>query len=120
MYIGDKKIAAESAVPGKDRTLVKFEDGTEKEFPQALLASARTEQPTDATTLRDLMVKPLLLEILALMLKYGFRVEWLDYLLSSLKKSVSFSLEEAEGKLWKKPVYEVTFEDIDRVLTQKS
>jgi hypothetical protein len=112
MYIGDKKIAR--APESNDRVTVYFEDDTEATFTKRMFEAMKTEEPIDATGLRDRYCQVIAGDVLKVLLDWD--IIWKDY--QAIDTLVRLSLQEhvrsAEEKLWTKPLDKVRLSDINK------
>lgn len=110
-YIGEKKIQSAGIVPDKktpgglDLVAITFEsDGkmVEKQMiiPKKMADRIVTEEPVDASALRDLRITPLCEDILTMMLEYGMLLDEKDYVFAVIGNSLKHSLDAAEEALW--------------------
>ena len=124
-YIGAKKISdlelsVEKTLLGKEMYLVKYYDNFPEELlPGEVIKIIVTKQPTDATTLRDLKVKPVVEKILAILAESDLRLEESQYALDLTAKSVVENIQRVFTKLWGKEYPERTMMDMERILTKK-
>ena len=102
-------------------TLGKNDKGVEvtKDMPLEMAEKASTGEPTDLTQLRDLVAAPLVEKVLSLVVESGLTVEDIDYaVVTKLKLSLNDVIDRASSKLWGKDKFEVTFMDMEKVLTK--
>lgn len=125
-YLGDKKIKVikvddkKKTWSGKDIYYILFQDKSFQYLPAQLLDSMITKKPTDATTLRDLKVKPIVKQILAILTEADLNLKMeVEYVFQKATASINENLEKANEKLWGKTIYDKTMMDVDRVLKEK-
>lgn len=121
-YLGSKKIKLvkvddkKKTWSGKDVYYILFQDKSFQYLPIALLEPMATSKPTDATTLRDLMVRPITEQILAIITEADLKFIDVEYVFQLATQSINKSLDLANEKLWGKEKTDRTMMDIDRIL----
>ena len=78
-----------------------------------------TEESIDLTTLRELMIKPILTDVLSVLMSWDIRMVDIDYLNQRLIGALEESERISMSKLWKKAGRvgnNVLLSDVDRVI----
>lgn len=120
-YIGDQKITEVTIQDAEGKVTVTLEDG--KKYENILLTVIQewvTENPKDATDLRELIVVPMVVEIITMMSKSQFKLEYYDYLQMKLKATIDQNADKAQDILWGKDKGELTLTDIEKILTKQT
>jgi hypothetical protein len=123
-FIGDKKIketfvADRKTYLGKEVLAIIYEGNQTGELPAELAEKMATDEPTDATTLRDMQVNSVVEKMLAILLDSEIKIADVEYTLSKTSSSLQISLDKATEILWGKDLYERTLADINKVLIIK-
>ena len=123
-YYGDKKIkfvvdCDEKTYKGKEMIRLTFENDESLNIPVDIAEYAITETKSDLTTLRDVLVKPVVKEIMEILLESRLKIEDFEYIFNKVRGSVGESVMKAQNKLWKKDVNFLTLVDVDKILTDK-
>lgn len=77
-----------------------YADGTTESMPEKVYNLAVSEVEVDATNMRELIIKPLAGEILALMAEYDLKLDDLEPVIQLVTISLNDNLRRADNKLW--------------------
>lgn len=104
-YIGGKLILSveetDQLTPGGVKIVqVVFEDGSAEYFSSLLYEKIQTDEPIDASALRDKRVFPMVEAVLAILRDWGARIGELPYFSAVLNQSLDFNHKEALRELW--------------------
>ena len=99
---------------------VEYESGEKEVITKELYSAGITEKKSDLTTLREKRMKPVVADILKIMLDYDIKpfepMNEVDYLLSAIKLSYEMNFKKADEKKWGIPPDKLKFSDIDKAL----
>ena len=84
------------------RVLVTYTDGRQDVFTKKMFDIVATEESIDLTTLRELMIKPILTDVLSVLMSWDIRMVDIDYLNQRLIGALEESERISMSKLWKK------------------
>jgi hypothetical protein len=104
-YIGDKLILGvekiEDKTPiGSDMVNVLFDNGTSRKYPTAMFNHIVTEEPIDASKLRELKVDPIVNQTIVLLQESDIVMDDLEYYLNTLTASIDYKSTRANAKLY--------------------
>lgn len=85
-------------------------------FSEDVLKDIITEEPLDATGLRDKKCFPIVGKILDLLLKENVYISEVEYILQRLKQSINVNMDAADEKNWGVPTHLVTMKQLDDLL----
>lgn len=108
----------EKTYKGKDMIRLIFENDKNKDLPVEVANYLISDSPIDATHFRDLVVKPLVGEIIGVLLERQIKIDDMDFLFLKINESINLSIQVASDKLWGKDSSEKTLADVDRILTK--
>lgn len=124
-YFGQRKIKSVSLSDRKTfkkgnvlKLVYDDEQETSEEIPQETIDIAMRNNTMDATSLRDIIIVPVIKEILEVLLDKEVKVEAIDYIFAKTKQSIGESINRTIDKVLGKSSYDLTFADLDRILTQ--
>lgn len=101
---------------GKDVYELTYTDGSKVELPKHVIEILTTEKSTDATALRELIIKPIVKDVLSVLLDYEIRLEDINFVLENTSAAITESVKQAVTKLFGKGFEDRTLEDIDEIL----
>lgn len=104
-YIGDKLILGvekiEDKTPiGSDMVNVLFDNGTSKKYPTAMFNHVVTEEPIDATKLREKKVDPIVNQTIVLLQESDIIMDDIEYYINTLMASIDYKSTRANSKLY--------------------
>ena len=105
---------------GKAMIKLVFENDKTQDLPVEVSTYLVKDEPIDATALREEVVKPLIAEIVEVLLERQIRIIDMDYLFLKLNDSINLSITSANNKIWGVTSEEKTLVDIDKVLMAKT
>lgn len=117
--IKDVELLKEKTLRGKEVIKLTFEGGKEKVITQEVAIIQVSDQPKDATSIREELVKVMVAEILALLLERRIKIDDIDYLFLKLNESINLSLKIANDKLWGKDAHTRTIDDVENIIKEK-
>ena len=101
------------------RCALEFTDGTKDEVASDLYFISETEEPIDATALRDKQIHAVAKEILDIILRFDIKLGEVDYLFQVAGTSLSENFKAANEKKWGgKDRMDIRMSDIDSVLKE--
>jgi hypothetical protein len=116
-YYGEKEV--DQVVGGELISVLKFKDGTEESITNKMLdGGVLTEKAVDATTLRDLRIKPMVKDILSVMLYWDIKVPEVEYAFATAIASINQSMKAGNAYLWGVDDMNKKFSQIDKVLRE--
>ena len=98
-YYGPKKIK-ESHGNG-DSMVLTFDDDTTETISMKMVEHVITDKSVDLTSLRDLRLRPVVEEMLEIMLNWDIKIHEIQYLTTLMVTSINDSIDKASNKLWK-------------------
>lgn len=104
---------------GKEVIKLTFEGDKEKIITQEVAVIQVSDEPKDATTMREDLMKVMVAELLVVLLERRIKVDDIDYLFLKLNESINLTLKLANDKLWGKTSNEKTLEDVNKILIDK-
>ncbi len=110
------KLAERKTCLGKDVYELTYTDGSKKELPKHVVELLATEKSTDATALRELMIQPIVKDLLGVLLDYEIRLEDINYVFEKTSASITESVKKAADVVFGKEFKERTLQDIDKIL----
>lgn len=121
IYIGNKlvknNVSSDNKLPtGEDLFELEYEDGSKETLTRRMFEHLIKNESTDATTLRDNRVVPVVQEVLKMCLNWGLKIDEIDYMCSLLTTSLNENLKEADARVWGKSRHELTLIDLDSKL----
>jgi len=130
MFIGEKKIKSteetkETTPGGIPLIRVLYEDGTTEYLSKKMHDEIVSKKATGLSELRDMRVRPLVAEVLALTREWGLKIGETPYFGQLLNQSLNFNIDQAELELWGKWMPkpksrdDVSLTDVDRILKNK-
>ena len=122
MHIGDKVIKKEHPIEVNGKIThvdIEFKDGSREVLSAKMIENSRTEQPIDASTLRELQLETLIKEILSLYLDWDIKLMDMHYVNSKVITSLEEWITSANTKLWGKKENSVRMSELDSVLRTK-
>lgn len=129
MYIGSKKIEntkVDKSLDGLEVVVVEYEDGLKDVFSKLMYDNIASEQPCDATLLREKRVEPVVKEVLTVLRNWGIKMGELQYFSVVLNTSLQQNENEALKRLWQpyiptlKELDDIDLIAVDRVLKTKT
>ncbi len=122
-FIGPNRITAVSAserVTYLKRPILKVEyaNGEAEEYPAAILKNIVTDAASDLTKLRDAYVKPVIEEVISILLEAEVSIADIEQILARTSMSLNDSLERANAILWGKDLMKRTVADIHKILLE--
>lgn len=120
-YYGLNKIKSimfldEKTYKGNNILELTFEDGSQQNIPEEVIKYAITEKSTDLSLLRDILVKPIISEMVGILLEKQLKIEDFEYLFIKLRGSIQESIQKAMDLLWGKSATTLNLKDIDKIL----
>lgn len=122
-FIGPKQILgiikSERKLFNNDEIIeVKFSDGGNEVFTKRMFEAVVKDSETDLTALRNNRLYPVVKEVLEVLLKWGVKVNEVDFLFALTTQSLNESIKKADEKVWKKIRSEITMFDLDEILRE--
>jgi len=117
--ITDAVLLEEKTTKGKEVIKLIFEGGKEKIITQEVAVIQVSDEPKDATSLREELMKVMVAEMLAILLERRIKINDIDYLFLKLNESINLTLKMANDKLWGKTSDEKTLDDVEKILIDK-
>lgn len=121
-YYGNLEVKSQAE---KDNQVVlELSDGTTETLSKKMSAVVLTDEPLKGalTELREIRLKPVVEEILKVLLEWDIKpfdpMNELEYAMQLVKMSFVHSLDKANDKLWKKEKGNISFSDVNNVLKQ--
>ena len=104
-FIGNREIKQISVVDKKTPSgiqivNIEFTDGTSREFPSTLSDKLKTNEPVDATKLRELNIHPIVNSIMIMLQDNEVSADDYLYLLQVLNESVDKKVEDVLRKIF--------------------
>ena len=93
-YIGDREIEKIEGI------LVTFKEGESEEFSESMLERIVTDEPTDASALRDLRCHEVAANVISALLVNNIYLSELEYVMQLVVQSFSSNRGKVEDKLW--------------------
>lgn len=116
-YYGEKEIESSREDPcNPDRLILSFKGGSGIELSKLLANEVITNEPLDATKLRDKRCFPVVAQILNVLLNYDIHMSEIDFIYQRVIMSVNESIAKADGIIWGKDRNYRSMSDVDRVL----
>ena len=109
----------EKTTKGKEVINLIFEGDKEKIITQEVAVIQVSDEPKDATAMREELMKVMVAEMLAILLERRIKINDIDYLFLKLNESINLTLKMANDKLWGKTSDEKTLDDVEKILTNK-
>jgi len=126
LFIGPKEIKEVSPIYSEEYNNAQIElvdvtyvDGTKEKMTKAMYDISTTDKVSDWTKLLQQRGLVIIKEILALLLRWGVKVEEVNFFTNSVIQSINQSIQTAESKLWTKDVHTINLMDVDKVLKTK-
>jgi len=113
-YYGDKKVV--DIIKDNDFVILVLENGEKEEISNKMLPSVITDEKVDLTTLRDLRVKPMVEDILRVLLDWNVKTSEIEYAMTTTITSLNVNLKEADEYLWGVNTENRTVSQVDKVL----
>ena len=117
--ITDVILLEEKTTKGKEVIKLIFEGDKEKIITQEVAVIQVSDEPKDATAMREELMKVMVAEMLAILLERRIKINDIDYLFLKLNESINLTLKMANDKLWGKTSDEKTLSDVEKILTNK-
>ena len=117
--ITDAILLEEKTTKGKEVIKLIFEGDKEKIITQEVAVIQVSDEPKDATAMREELMKVMVAEMLAILLERRIKINDIDYLFLKLNESINLTLNMANDKLWGKTSDEKTLSDVEKILTNK-
>ena len=117
--ITDAVLLEEKTTKGKEVIKLIFEGDKEKIITQEVAVIQVSDEPKDATAMREELMKVMVAEMLAILLERRIKINDIDYLFLKLNESINLTLKMANDKLWGKTSDEKTLDDVEKILTNK-
>ncbi len=118
-FIGPKETIGVSKIEDTELVKVLYKDGTSEEMTKLMYDNIVKEESTDLTTERANRVYPIVEEILKVLLKWGVKINEIDYLTTMVITSINQNIGKAEEILWGKEQRQINLIDADKVLKKK-
>src|SRR3990167_761308 len=99
MYIGTRKI---KSVAGDSHVIVEYEDGLFDHFSKLMYDKIVSNEPCDATALREKRIYPVVEEVLRVLRDWGMKLNELPYMSAILNESLKQNENAALKELWLK------------------
>ena len=121
MYYGKHKIKKIEDTKFGDLKFKKviLANGEEAVMSGSILASAQSTKKIDDTKLRELETKPVLADLLAVLLKHNVKVTQVNYIIQRLVQILQDHRNQADDLYWGKPEEKKAMLDIHQKLTEK-
>lgn len=120
-YIGERKI--KKLYPADDKTFlenerveIEFKDGSKDQYPEEILEDIVTKKKSDATTLREARVRPVVNELLTILTEAELSLDDVNYSLRKLHWSIENNFEKVLKKVLGKEKKDSSLLDWERVL----
>jgi len=117
--ITDAVLLEEKTTKGKEVIKLIFEGGKERIITQEVAVIQISDEPKDATAVREDLMKVMVAEMLAVLLERRIKINDIDYLFLKLNESINLTLKMANDKLWGKTSDEKTLDDVEKILIEK-
>lgn len=104
---------------GEEMIGLTFENDETFYIPVKVAQYAITDKETDLTSLREILIKPIVKEIIEVLLESQLKIEDFEFVLTRVKGSIQESIMKATDKLWGKDGNSITLADVDEILTNK-
>lgn len=122
-FIGPNKIVGMGSVGRwtylkREVVEAEYENGNKEEFPEVVFNRIVTDEATDLTTLRDMYVKPVIEEVITILLEAEVSIADIEQILARTSLSLNDNLERANAILWGKDLMKRTVADIHKILLQ--
>jgi len=121
-YFGENKIkkislSKEKTYLGKEKVVLSFEGLPDKVYPLEMVNAVASDKIIDLTELRERKVKPILKNLLAVLLESELVSADIGYLTGSkLIATLETLRDTAEDILWGKDISEITLMDVEKIL----
>jgi hypothetical protein len=115
-YIGEKEI---KGVIESDETKfvhIVFQDDTTENMTQLLFTASKSDQPIDASDLRDKQCRAVALEMMKIMHAYDITLGNVQYTTSLVLTTITELEKQGDIKKWGTERYKVKFSELDKVL----
>lgn len=110
----------EKTYKGKDMVEIVLENKNKKSYPLEVLDMLVSDNEKDATAVREDLIRPMVGEIVGILLERQIKICDIDYLFLKINESINLTIEMANDKLWGKDQYTKTIADVDKILTNKN
>lgn len=115
-YYGQKEVEKIGDVKESGLVDVTFKDGSVEELPQHNIPEIITDEPLDATALRDKRCFPVVAEILKVLLNANVHIDEIDFIAQRVIMSINESLKKGSEILWGASEDEKTMSHVQKVL----